>query len=125
MNYNTKFDGKLRFAEGLTIEQLDKVRSFLNEDVALQLSKDFEGLEWDKTETIDLVEKVNFIIDEMHKEFPDFGFEGNLLAQGEKIDDRWVLSIDNGRAVKKPIMLEGSEIACPHCGEKIIIQKII
>ena len=40
---------------------------------------------------------------------------GKLIAQGELIDDRWQLYIENGEVKTKDLAIEGKEIECPHC----------
>lgn len=138
MGYTTTFKGVLKFKNEVTNKQLQKLQTFLGEDcrnhpewhatnlsyIDLQLTDDFEGVEWDGSEkTYDFVEKVNLIIEQMQKEYPDFGFAGSLAAQGEDIDDRWALVIENDRAVKRETSIEGDVIECPHCGERFILKK--
>jgi len=143
MGYSTNFDGVLKFKSVLTPEQIAKVRSFLGEDcrehpewegsrgltyidlkfLGRRNNEDFSGLEWNGSEkTYQLVEKVNLIITEMRKEYPDFGLEGSILAQGEDIDDRWILSIENGLAVEKMLGIVGKEIQCPNCGNHFTLE---
>ena len=136
MGYSTEFKGELKFTTILTPEQLLKVKSFLGEDcrshpewgeqnlsyIDLEFLPDLSGLKWDGSEkTYDLVKKVNLIIVEMRKEYPEFGLIGKMLAQGEEIDDRWIIEIINGKAIKSPIETKSSLIKCPHCGENFII----
>lgn len=119
MGYSTDFTGELKFTKELKAIELAKIKTFLGEDcrhhpewnatnmtyIDLELTSDFSGLKWDGSEkTYQLTEKVNLIIDEMKKDYPDFGLTGNLFAQGERIEDRWVLLIDeNGKAKKEEI----------------------
>ena len=138
MGYSTTFKGELRFTTDLTAKQLAKVKSFLGQDcrehpewgkknltyIDLELLDDFSGLKWDGGEkTYDLTEKVNLIIDEMQKEYPDFGLEGKLVAQGEDIEDRWSMIIENGKAIERKIELKGEKVTCPHCGLKFILEE--
>lgn len=138
MGYSTEFKGQLKFTTELTGKQLLKVKSFLGEDcrehpewgatgmtyIDLRLLDDFTGLEWDGAEkTYDLVEKVNLIISEMQKEYPDFGLTGQLVAQGEDIDDRWVLSVVNNVATREEVVMTGEKVTCPHCGEDFRLEK--
>lgn len=131
MGYTTTFKGVLQFEKELTTTQLKKLAQYLGEDVRqhpewgkhdltyidLVLTKDFGGLEWDGSEkTYDLVDKVNLILDQMRKEYPDFNLTGSLNAQGEDSDDRWTLKIVNKKAVKEDIPLASDEIICPDCG---------
>ena len=138
MGYSTDFDGELKFTTELTTKQLAKLSTFLGEDcrdhpewgakhltyIDLEITKDFMGLKWDGSEkTYDLTEKVNLIIDEMRKEYPEFGLEGSLHAQGEDITDRWSLVIDDGRAIMREVVIKGRKIRCPHCGEEFFIDE--
>jgi hypothetical protein len=131
MGYTTTFKGVLKFKKELTTSALGKLSTFLGEDcrdhpewgathltyIDLQLTKDFQGLEWDGSEkTYELEEKVNLLIEQMQKDFPDFALEGELSAQGEEPQDRWTLSIQDGEAVRIGIPLANDEIVCPDCG---------
>jgi len=130
MGYSTTFKGVLKFKNELTTSALGKLTDFLGADcrehpewghrnltyIDLELTKDFKGLQWDGSEkTYDLKQKVQIIIDQMRKDYPEFDLEGSLLAQGEKPDDRWELQVFNGESVKKEIPLSSDEIICPHC----------
>lgn len=140
MGYNTDFTGTLKFTKELTSKQLAKISSFFGEDcrehsewgnteltwIDLKLTKDFSGIEWNGSEkTYQLVEKVNLIIEQMQKEYPDFGLEGEILAQGEDIDDRWILAIENCRAVEKPVVIKGTKVCCPNCSKEFIAEENI
>jgi len=135
MGYSTELRGELKFKNELTASQLAKVKTFLGEDgrehpewgkpdldyIDLELLDDFTGLKWSGAEkTYGMVDGVNLIITEMKKAYPDFELEGKFLAQGENIEDRWELVIENGVAVKKELSLDGKKIECPHCGEVFI-----
>lgn len=131
MGYNTKFQGELKFTNNPTVEQLRKLQQFLGADcrkhpewgmehltfIGLQLLDDFSGIEWDGSEkTYDLVEKINLILSEMKKEYPDFGLTGELRAQGDEIGDIWKLKFDAaGNAIRKDVLMDDSIITCPHC----------
>lgn len=137
MGYTTTFKGELKFTKELTGSQLAKLKGFLGEDcrnhpewdggnmtyIDLELLDDFSGIQWDGSEkTYDLEKKVNLVIKQMQSEYPDFGLEGKLRAQGEDIEDAWWLVIVNGVAVRKDIELTGRKIECPHCGEHFILE---
>ena len=130
MGYYTDFKGELKFTEELKASQIAKVKSFLDENcrnhpewgntdlhyVDLEFLPDFSGLKWNGAEkTYGMVEIVNMIIQNMKKEMPTFGLEGKFLAQGEDIDDRWELIIENGFAIKKDLPQSGQKVICPHC----------
>ena len=136
MGYSTNFSGTLKFKKELTASQIVKVKSFLGQDcrqhpewgsnltfIDLQLTDDFSALEWDGSEkTYNLQDKVNLIIREMKKVYPDFELEGSLLAQGESIEDRWSLVIESNTAFKRDIALTGKRIKCPCCGEYFLLE---
>ena len=115
MGYDTKFKGTLNFNSTLTEKQLIKIKSFLGQDcrnhpewetqdltnISLRLLKDNSGLEWDGSQkTSALTEKINFIIAEIQKIFPEFGLSGKLLAQGDNIDDRYIIVIEDNKAIE-------------------------
>lgn len=137
MGYSTEFAGELRFTTELTTSQLVKLKSFLGEDcrnhpewnrsdltyIDLELTSNFSGLRWDGSEkTYDLTEKVNLIIEEMQKDYPEFGLEGSILAQGDDSGDRWSLIIENGKAVSREVVSKLSSIKCPHCNGEFSLQ---
>jgi hypothetical protein len=139
MGYTTTFKGELKFTTDLTSKALGKLKSFLGEDcrehpewgntrltyIDLELLDDFSGVKWDGSEkTYDLEEKVNLVIENMRKEYPDFGFQGKLSAQGEDVDDRWFLAMVGDEATKETIPLSDDEIVCPHCSELIKLSEV-
>lgn len=130
MGYNTSFKGELKFVHELSLPQSVKLKSLLGEDcrdhpewnrvdltyIDLELNNDLTGIKWDGAEkTYGLAEKVNVVIDEMQKVFPEFGLTGAMLAQGEEAGDVWILKIENGRAIKTEIKVDVEKITCPHC----------
>lgn len=138
MGYTTKFTGELRFTTELNGKQLAKVKTFFGEDcrdhpewngegsyIDLCFNDDFTGIEWDsQTEKNNgMVSHVNVIIREMQKEMPEFGLQGQLSAQGESFEDRWLCKIQNGIAVRKEIEIKGTKVTCPHCEEQFIIDE--
>lgn len=137
MGYSTQFTGVLEFTKELKASELAKVKTFLGEDcrehpewektdltyIDLELLDNFSGLQWNGAEkTYDLVEKVNLIIEQMQKNFPDFGLQGELIAQGEDLNDRWILKVENNVATERKIVVSGKKITCPHCGEDFILE---
>lgn len=136
MGYNTDFKGEFKFTKELTASQLSKISSFLGEDcrdhpewnapnmtyIDLELLEDFSGIKWDGSEkTYDMVDKINLIINNMKKTMPEFGLIGKMLAQGEDIDDRYEILIQDGYAFEKKIQPSGSKIVCPHCEQSFYI----
>lgn len=114
MGYNTNFKGELTFTKELVASQIACLTKILGEDcrdhpewgdvgdltyINLALTEDHTGLEWDCGEkTYEMHGLVNVVIDQMRKVMPEFGLEGELLAQGDEIGDSWKLVIVDGRA---------------------------
>ena len=137
MGYSTDFSGALYFTKELKASEITKLGSFLGADcrehpewgqsdltyIDLKFLNDFSGLEWNGREkTCELIEKINLIIKEMKKFFPDFGLSGSMLAQGEDIEDRWNLVVENNIAKRVDILMVGDKIECPHCGEYFYLE---
>lgn len=110
MGYNTEFKGLLKFKKQPTQDELDTLDSILGEDcrdhpewdadgltyIDLTIDSNLRGLEWNESEkTYDLCEKINLVVDLMRRQFSDFGLTGQLLAQGEEIDDRYVIAYND------------------------------
>ncbi len=132
MGYNTEFQGILEFTKPLTKEEKEKLQTFMGADcrehpewnatdltwIDLAISDD-KGLVWDGSEkTYHMIEKINLILEEMRKDFPNFGLKGRLQAQGEEMGDIWGITIKNGEAVMEHLYLINSN-HCPHCGMEI------
>lgn len=83
-----------------------------------------EGVVHDGSEKSSLgPEMVNMITANMRQPFPGFRFYGELLAQGEDIDDRWRLVIgEDGIASKVACPKIGERITCPHCEQAFILE---
>ena len=137
MGHNTNYKGILKFKNGVTGRQLAKLNKYLGEDcrdhddwdsgdltyIDLEIAKDYVGLQYDGTEkSYDMIEKINFLIEEMQKTFPEFSLEGKFLAQGEDIDDRYEIIIEDGIAIKKDMKPSGKKVLCPHCEEHFYIE---
>lgn len=137
MGYTTTFKGALLFDKEASASQLAKLKSFFGEDcrehpeweadgtyIDLRLNKDFTGLEWDDAteKNNGMVDHVNLILREMKKSWPEFGLHGSLIAQGEDVEDRWSLSIEDGIAVRQEVVITGTKVTCPHCEESFILE---
>lgn len=138
MGYNTEFKGVLKFLEPLDIDQLKLLKSMEGIDpddapeliqdgsrlsyIQFEVTPDFSGIQYDGNEKFyEAVNACNFLINNMKAKFPQFGLEGQLEAQGEEFDDRWILAIENGKAVRRDVVIAGQKVECPHCGEKFVI----
>lgn len=132
MGYSTEFKGEFKFSRELLSSELMEIKKFFGEDcrehpewkrvgdyfyyINLKFNDDFSGIRWDGSEkTGDLTDYINLIIDNV--DIKDFLLTGKMLAQGEDIDDRYEIHIENGRAVKKSIVPIGKKTTCPHCEE--------
>lgn len=137
MGYTTIFKGELKFTTDLNGKQLAKVKSFFGEDcrehpewdcdgsyIDLTFNDDFTGIQWDDAteKNRGMVDHINLIIDEMKKDYPEFGLTGTMTAQGEEFDDRWVINILLGKAVRSEVVIKGQKAQCPHCGEQFIVE---
>ncbi len=91
--------------------------------IDVEFNDDFSGIKHDGAEKTYFFDKIiNLIIREMKNDFPDFMLEGELLCQGEDIDDRWLLKIIEGKAVVENIIIDGEKVTCPHCGGHFILE---
>ena len=130
MGYTTEFEGVLKFTSPLTAEQELYLIEMLGIDpndkpelkqsaklsyIQYDLVKDKSGIEWDGNEKFYYAENAcNFIIENMKEKFPDFGLEGELLAQGEEFGDIWKLAIVDGIAKRIDLKIDG-HVTCPEC----------
>jgi len=131
MGYTTEFEGVLEFTSPLTAEQELFMGTFLGElssdvpevvpyekyrgYIQFDIAPDKSGIQWDGNEKFyDAELAAQTVILTMQKYFPDFGLEGELLAQGEEIGDIWKLAIVDGKAVRIDIKLDG-HVKCPEC----------
>lgn len=140
MGYNTRFSGELTFTHAITVPQLARLNEMLGEDpsqhgwvpardtdvgyIDLEITKAMDGLKWNGAEKTYYLEKsVNVVLEQMRKEWPEFGLKGELLAQGEDMEDRWKLVIgEDGRAQKVKIAITGKRVQCPECRHRFIIE---
>jgi hypothetical protein len=132
MGYDTTFHGNLTYKNPITDEELSYLEDFMGADCRehhewgrtdltwIDLECDDEGIRWSGSEkTYDLPEKINLIIQQMQKKFPNFGLEGSLVAFGEEPRDIWMLAMENNVAVEKPMKVVVDEpITCPHCKKR-------
>ena len=139
MGYSTEFKGELKFKEEMSASQLAEIKKFLDGEssdhpewgnpnnyyVDLEFLDDFSGLKWNGAEkTHGMVEVVNMITANMRErlKYSGFGFYGELNAQGEDMDDRWNLVInDLGVAEKREAVIVGDRACCPECGHNFIL----
>ncbi len=140
MGYSTDYDGVLKFKKELTSRALGKLNTILGEDcrdhpewdcggltyIDLELTKDFSGIQWNGSEkSYEMVEKVNFVIELMRKDFPDFALEGQFHCNGEDSSDVWELIMeDNGiTAFEKEMVFTSPQVRCPHCDEVFHVEQ--
>ena len=140
MGYSTDFKGELKFNRELLASDLAFIKSFFGEDVRdhpewgkldlyyidLEFNEDMSGVKWDGSEkTYGMVEQINLITREMRKCRADFRFVGQLNAQGEDVEDRWTLIInEQGLAEKVRVKIGGAISRCPHCEGKIVVNEL-
>jgi len=144
MGYSTDFTGELKFHRELKASQIAELNKYLGKDrreigwgddekayktgggywyhINLEFTDDYSGLKWNGSEkTYDLQHIVNFLIARMKEKWPDFRLVGELSAQGESVEDRWVLKMNNNVAEKIMVQITGDVIICPHCESKIVV----
>jgi len=141
MGYNTEYMGILEFNKELTASQLSLINEILDSDfrdlsqevqkalvtgetyltyINLVLTKNFSGVEWNGTEkSHSMVDAVNAVTNWMriHGGIKDFSFVGTMHCQGEDVDDKWDLIIEDGIAKRVQAPPKGIKIECPHCEE--------
>lgn len=133
MGYSTQFKGILKFAADPSPQQLAELNKWFAADVRdkvptanyvdFKFAKDYSGIQWSNGEKFYGAEDVvNFLIAEMRKRWPDFTFTGELLAQGDDIDDRWRLRMVDGLATKVPDPPTGRKVTCPHCERQFTLE---
>jgi len=136
MGYTTEFEGELLFTRPITVPELAYIKELFWIDdsdiksrglltgmgkphyVQFEFNADFTGIKWDGSEKFyNAVEAVNFIIQNIKKEF-GLGLTGQLLADGEESGDVWILAIgEDGWAKRLEIPKVGESVTCPHCEE--------
>ena len=143
MGYSTEYRGELKFTSELTGKELGHLKKYFGEDcrdhpkwkgtmgnfdssyyIQLEFLDDFSGIKWDGAEkTNGMVEQVNFLLQEMKKIKPTFGFKGSFMCQGEEMTDRWMLVFQkNGIAKRKDITIKGDKVTCPNCEVDFILE---
>lgn len=106
MGCSTDFTGTIKFKDEATAGQLKFISQFMGEDcrqhpdwncnglthIDLKICDDFGGIEWNGSEkTYDLKEKLELISRMTIDQYPHFRFTGELHAQGDEFDDRYVI----------------------------------
>ncbi len=119
MGYSTDFTGDLKFTCAMTPEMLERLNVICGEDVRdhpdwkvpqdkygpafyhVDIEPTSDGITWNGSEKSYCMEKqVQFAIDWMKIEYPDFGLVGVMEAQGEDIGDHWFLVADYDKAME-------------------------
>lgn len=132
MGYSTRFEGTLKFAHKITVEELQALQGILGEDcrdhpewgqqaqglyyIDLELTKDFSGLKWNEAEkAYDMVQIVNLVTTLLRKVNPEFRLTGALKASGDDAGDIWQLTMtEAGVAIEEKLVAVGI-VTCPSC----------
>jgi len=136
MGYTTEFTGMLGFKADPTNKMLRKLINLFGVDSrrrndapkaewlynCFEITAGLDGIEWDGGEKFyGAVDAVNWMTKIMREEYPDFSFKGEMLAQGEDVEDLWRLVVDEkGIAKKIEVVLSGNTVVCPECGKSFI-----
>lgn len=101
MGYNTQYRGTLEFTKPLTIDELNHLETILDEDVRshpewtdipkrecyyidLELAPKKTGLKYNGSEkSYGMHHQLQVVLNEMRKQFPEFGLKGTLKAKDE------------------------------------------
>ena len=106
MGYNTQFQGSLRVSgisslkafDYLANEVLQKEHKGKIKHINLEYNWGMGTLSWNNAEkTYDMDKAIELVISEMQKEYPTFNLNGNLLAQGKRINDRYIIQVNNNK----------------------------
>jgi len=135
MGYTTEFEGVLKFTRELTGRELASINKVLNNSnemdqdmrkfehrhmisyIDLQLTDDFQGVEWNGAEkTYCMHEMIGFVSLKLEQLSPPCSFVGELLCQGEDVEDRYILKVTGDKVKKIKIELSGIKCECPDCG---------
>jgi len=139
MGYTTEFCGQLEFVGDVSVELLRAIKEYFGKDmreldpayakthgvnyIDLTLTDDLDGIKWDGSEkSYGMVEAVNWLIAKIRKDWPSFTLKGEMAAQGEDVDDRWILRIVNGKAVKIDNPPKGKKVKCPECEHEFRVE---
>lgn len=114
MGYSTKFIGELKFNNPITHEEFSKLQTILGEDVRdhpewdvgvtnqwityidLEINPASSGLRWTGDEkTYGMEHAIPLVVRLMREDFPEFGLEGRLFAQGEEVGDVYYINVEN------------------------------
>jgi hypothetical protein len=140
MGYNTDYEGTILFRDDITVKELRFVQRFLGKDfremsnelksllpkdsyltyIDLELTDDLAGVQWDRgtEKSHDLIDALNLIQRACIAEFGGSKVfaSGKFLCQGEDIEDRYFILLDEyGFAYREDISVE-CLITCPDCG---------
>lgn len=140
------FDGDLEFNKKLSVEQIEKLKSILNENyenhpewqgresivIDLKINRDESGVDWWYTMEYDeyqndfeLGQSIEFVIKEMKKDYPDFNLTGTLVGRiGQYSPPSLVLDVRDGKVIEHETetILKGSLDKCPHCGHHLELE---
>ncbi len=143
MGYSMEFSGELKFTKEPKVSMIAALKSMFNKDcrdhpewepdkysqhlyyIDLELTDDLLGVRFNGAEKTSLgPAMINMVTDVMRFRFPGFQLSGELLAQGEDIDDRWRLVVDgDGKASMVDWPKIGQKITCPHCEEVFMLEE--
>jgi hypothetical protein len=149
MGYSTDYRGELLFKAEPTVAQLRALADFYEVSASdhpewfdgippgladqilkygawfqLRVNDQMTGLVWDGGEKCaPLNEVANVILNMMRRRWPHFGLSGEMRAQGEDVDDRWVLFIgEDGWARRRDDKPAGPKATCPSCRHAFYIE---
>jgi hypothetical protein len=141
MGYSTEYEGQLKFTKELTASQIAYLNQFLGEDIRdhrdwgfeelvpnyfidLKFTPNFDGLEFTGAEKSNCMEHtIGFLLAQMRSKYPSFGLTGDILAQGEDIDDRYRIEVRDYLVTKVPVVTKRRKVTCPECDHTFYIDE--
>lgn len=117
MGYNTEYKGKLNFTCGPTTYMLNALEDILGQDcrehkwrlyskpdkeltfIDLELNEEKDALIWNESEkSYDMADKIELVVQLMQDNGFDFGLYGEFECQGEDMDDRYFIVVEDNEA---------------------------
>lgn len=132
MGYSTSFEGEILITPELMashIKHIEQTIDRLEDDNSkdyhpdYEFNKDYTGLIWNGAEkSRGMDEAIKDIIAATTNLYPEIKFNGQLKAQGEEYDDRWILRVVDNLVDTEDLILTGKEVICPECKYKFRLE---
>jgi hypothetical protein len=132
MGNSISYTGEFFFTTELSDAQRERLESYFDivgidgishkAHIAFEYTLNEDGIQWTVTDHNYYIDEIlNYLIDSMQIEYPDFGLEGEMLVQGEDVNDRYLITIVDGRAISLGLNYGTTYVECPKCKHKHLI----